>query len=79
MVQSLVKQGFGVIMTTHNPDHVILLGGQVGVLDRQGYFTVGERETVMTGERLRNLYQSELYLTYVEQVDREVCVPGNLK
>lgn len=79
MVQSLVKRGFGVIMTTHNPDHVILLGGQVGILDRQGHFTVGERKVVMTEDRLRDLYQSELYLTYMEQVDREVCVPGNLK
>lgn len=66
-------------MTTHNPDHVILLGGKVGILDRRGYFTVGEREAVMTEERLRDLYQIDLHLTYVEQVDREVCVPENLK
>lgn len=79
MVRSLVARGFGVIMTSHNPDHIILLGGQVGILDRQGHFTVGDGETVMTEERLRDLYQSELYLTYVEQVRRMVCVPGNLK
>ncbi len=79
MVRSLVERGFGVIMTSHNPDHVILLGGQVGILDRSGHFTVGEREEVMTEERLRELYNSELYLTYVERVGRQVCVPGNLK
>lgn len=79
MVQSLVKRGFGIIMTTHNPDYVILLGEKAGILDRQGYFTVGERGTVMTEARLRDLYQIDLRMTYVEQVDREVCVPENLK
>lgn len=79
MVQSLVKRGFGIIMTTHNPDHVVLLGEKAGILDRRGYFTVGERGTVMTEAQLRDLYQIDLRLTYVEQVDREVWVLENLK
>ena len=41
MVRALVKRGFGVIMTSHNPDHVLLLGGQVGILGNDGRFLVG--------------------------------------
>lgn len=78
LVYSLVEHGFGVIMTSHNPDHVFLLGSRVGILDRTGHFTVGEPENVMTEDVLRDLYKTELYLTHVEQVDRTICVPGNL-
>ena len=79
VVKSLVKRGFGVIMTSHNPDHVLLLGGQVGILGNDGRFLVGNAEEVMTEERLRALYRSDLYLTYVERVGRKVCIPGRLK
>ena len=79
MVRALVKRGFGVIMTSHNPDHVLLLGGQVGILGNDGRFLVGNAEAVMTEERLRALYRSDLYLTYVERVGRKVCIPGRLK
>ena len=79
MVRALVKRGFGVIMTSHNPDHVLLLGGQVGILGNDGRFLVGNAEEVMTEERLRALYRSDLYLTYVERVGRKVCIPGRLK
>ena len=79
MVRALVKRGFGVIMTSHNPDHVLLLGGQVGILGNDGRFLVGNAEEVMTEERLRALYRSDLYLTYVERAGRKVCIPGRLK
>lgn len=79
MVRALVKRGFGVIMTSHNPDHVLLLGGQVGILGNDGRFLVGNAEEVMTEERLRALYRSDLYLTYVERVGRKVCIPGPLE
>ena len=79
MVRALVKRGFGVIMTSHNPDLVLLLGGQVGILGNDGRFLVGNAEEVMTEERLRALYRSDLYLTYVERVGRKVCIPGRLK
>ena len=62
-----------------NPDHVLLLGGQVGILGNDGRFLVGNAEEVMTEERLRALYRSDLYLTYVERVGRKVCIPGRLK
>ena len=78
MVRALVKRGFGVIMTSHNPDHVLLLGGQVGILGNDGHFLVGNAEEVMTEERLRALYRSDLHLTYVEHMGRKVCIPSNL-
>ena len=55
------------------------LGGQVGILGNDGRFLVGNAEEVMTEERLRALYRSDLYLTYVERVGRKVCIPGRLK
>lgn len=42
-------------------------------------FWSANAEEVMTEERLRALYRSDLYLTYVERVGRKVCIPGRLK
>lgn len=77
MVRALVKRGFGVIMTSHNPDHVLLLGGQVGILGNDGRFLVGNAEEVMTEERLRALYRSDLYLTYPGPPENDPGIHGH--
>lgn len=78
LIRKLANKGFAIIMTTHTPDHAILLDDQVGVLDYNGELTVGASEEILTEERLRKLYRSDLYLVYVEEVGRKVCVSGSL-
>ena len=56
-----------------------VLGGQVGILGNDGRFLVGNAEEVMTEERLRALYRSDLYLTYVEAGGEKILYPGRLK
>ena len=77
-IKSLAAQNYAVVMTTHNPDQPILLGGKVGMLDRDGSMVVGEAETALTSDKLSNLYQTDLHLVYVDKADRIACVSSRL-
>ena len=65
-------------MTTHNPDHVLLLGGMVAILDKTGKLETGTVEELLTEERLTDLYQTRLQLRYAEEFSREVCAASEL-
>ena len=79
MVKELADKGYAVVMTTHMPDHAILLGGKAAVLDRKGRLTVGSAEDILQEPLLRDIYQSDLHILYVEELGRKVCVAGSLK
>lgn len=78
IIKSLKEKGYAIIITTHNPDHAIMLGGTTAILDREGRLTVGKSEEIITEERLRQVYGTELSLIHMDEVDRDVCVPPNL-
>lgn len=73
----LADEGYGVIMTTHNPDHAILLGGKVAILDREGDLEYGPLEEILDEARLSRLYQTDLRIVDVDEVGRIACLsPG---
>lgn len=74
----LLGRGYAIVMTTHNPDHPILLGGQVAILDHTGRLTVGPVDETVTEERLSELYGIPLRLVNVPEVDRLACLSGKL-
>jgi len=71
LLRRMADEGYGVIMTTHNPDQVLLLDGQVAALDRNGHLTFGRPEDIITEELLFNLYGTKFQLL---DMDRKVCV-----
>ena len=77
-IKELSERGYAVIMTTHNPDQPILLGGKVAMLDYTGTLAVGDSSTTLTSERLSELYEAEMHLVYIEEVDRMACVSAKL-
>ncbi|MDD4802179.1 MAG: ABC transporter ATP-binding protein [Syntrophomonas sp.] len=78
MIKNMQKQGYSIIITTHNPDHAILLGGKTAILDREGQLDVGKSSDLITEERLRKLYNTDLKLLPVQEVSRMVCVQPSL-
>lgn len=78
LIGSLQKQGYAVVMTTHNPDHCMMLGGKVAVLSKEGRLEVGDSAEILTEERLKRIYNTELCLTYVQPVDRIACIPRGI-
>ena len=78
IIKQLTDRGYAVIMTTHNPDQPILIGGKVAMLDYTGTLAVGSSDETLTSERLSKLYQTEMHLVYVPEVDRMACVSAKL-
>ncbi len=78
MVKHLREQGYAIIMTTHNPDHPILLGGRVAILDRDGHLVSGGVGKLMTEDRLSELYGIDLRVLRIDELDRNACLPTNL-
>jgi len=78
LLRLMARRGFSVVLTTHNPDHAILLEGRAAVLDREGHLSIGESRDVITEARLMELYGTKLKMPYVPEVARAVCVPPPL-
>lgn len=74
MVGELAREGYAVVMTTHNPDHPILLGGSVCLLGRDGRLVKGGVDDIMREELLREVYQADLMIRFMEDAGRKVCV-----
>ncbi|MDY2629089.1 MAG: ABC transporter ATP-binding protein [Lachnospiraceae bacterium] len=76
LIKKLSKKGYSIIITSHIPDHVLLLGGKVGLLNQNGTLLTGANEEIMTEENLKSLYHVEVHLVYLQELKRKVCVAG---
>lgn len=75
-IKKLADKGFAVIITSHMPDHVLLLGGNAGILHNDGTLTSGRAEEMITEESMRELYQIDVRLVYEQSLNRTVCISG---
>ena len=74
LIRSLSDKGFTVIMTTHDPNQVILLDSKVGIMNREGHFEIGEKYSeIMKEETLSSLYRTDIKMVYVEELGRTIC------
>lgn len=77
LIKTLACEGFGIIITTHNPDHVFSLGGYAALLDRTGRITFGKPEEILTEEILTDLYQEPVHILYSYELKRKICISGD--
>ena len=73
-IKNLSQKGYTVIMTTHMPDHAMMIGGKTAILNRDGTLKVGKTEEVITEEKLEELYHVKTRILYIPEVGRKVCV-----
>ena len=84
LIKQLVKNNFAVIMTTHNPEHPILLHralpeSKTALLTQQGKLLVGNTAEIITESHLTQLYsQANLRLFDVPSLERNVCTIASL-
>ena len=74
VIRELSADGYAVVVTTHDPNHALLLGGQTALFTGKGQVEVGAPETLLTEERLTALYGAELKLRYMDELERSVCL-----
>lgn len=76
LIKRLAGKGYGIILTSHMPDHVLFLGGRAGLLHENGSFETGNTEEVVTEQNLRRLYHIDVHMEYIPKLGRKVCISG---
>lgn len=71
-IDSLVKSGLAVIMTSHAPDHAFLCRAKVALLYRENRIDVGSADEVITEKNLRSAYGVDVKVA-------DIGIPGGLR
>lgn len=77
-VRQMADSGYSVVITTHNPDHALLLGDKAAIVEKTGVITQGDSREIITEERLREVYDTDLRLMYIEELGRTACLVPEL-
>ncbi|MBQ6654189.1 MAG: ABC transporter ATP-binding protein [Erysipelotrichaceae bacterium] len=78
LIASLKNEGYAIVMTTHNPDHSILLGGKTVILNKEGHLEIYDASQIAKAELLSNIYNTDLLVPFVKEAERFVCIPKSL-
>jgi iron complex transport system ATP-binding protein len=78
LTQKLSLLGYAVLMTTHNPEHSLLLNSTVWILCRDGQMAVGSAEELITEKTLHGLYTSDICVSEIPSVNRKICFVNKL-
>jgi iron complex transport system ATP-binding protein len=73
-IRELLRLGFGLLVTTHLPDHAYLCASRVALLCAGKLIDIGAPDSVLTETRLKQTYGVNLKIAEVEP-DLKVCVP----
>lgn len=74
LLRDLAHDGLSVVLSTHNPDHALHLGGQGLVLGHGGVLTAGPVGGVLSDEALSALYGVAVFRREILDGDRERSV-----
>lgn len=74
MIRELAAEGFALVMTTHNPEHAIILNGKVAILNREGVLGIGQAAETLNAETLSTLYGLSIKTIYDDDAKRNICV-----
>ena len=74
MIKELSKKGYAIMITTHDPNHAIMLDGSVALLDNNGHLVKGSAEELISEDNLKKIYGTDLKIKYIEEFKRKVCI-----
>lgn len=78
LVKNMAEEGYSIIITTHNPDHALLLGDKAAIVEANGRITSGKSNEIITEEKLREIYNVDLRLLPVDELNRTACLVPKL-
>ena len=76
-IKGLVKDGYTVILSTHNPEHALLFADKAFVLQDGEVRAAGPSKEVLSEELMEQLYDVKVHLvdTVFDGQEAKVCVP----
>lgn len=78
-VAELAREGYLIILSTHNPDHAFLYANRVLVLQNGGVIAEGNPDAVLTEEVIRQVYGVDTRISTFEDERgiHKICYPLN--
>jgi iron complex transport system ATP-binding protein len=73
-VRALAAQRYGIVLSTHDPDHAFACGTEVALLHDGGLVAHGPSETVLTAARLEEIYSVPVSVERLAS-GHTVCAP----
>ena len=74
-IRSLVKEGYTVIQSTHNPEHTFMFSDRVLALHNGKVLASGAPSDIVTEELMRKLYGIDIKVQSLFQDKARACVP----
>ncbi len=74
-IRDLAREGYGIVLSTHDPDHALLVGTRVAIIAEGGLRAVGPPQEVVTAEMLSAIYRTQVIVEDTPS-GRRVCVPA---
>ncbi len=74
-VRDLSRRNFGIVLSTHDPDHALLVSTRVAIIADGGLRAIGPPADVVTAETLSAIYRTEVLVEETPS-GRRVCVPA---
>ena len=74
-VRDLAREGFGIVLSTHDPDHALLVATRVAVIADGALRAVGAPAEVVTAATLSAIYRTDVLVEETPS-GRRVCVPA---
>jgi iron complex transport system ATP-binding protein len=74
-IRDLAAGGHGVLLSTHDPDHALLVASRVAVMAEGGLAAVGPTNDVVTGTMLSRIYGATVQVEETPSGQR-VCIPA---
>ena len=79
-IKNLSQKDYTVIMTTHMPDHAMMIGGKTAILGRDGTLKVGKTEEIITEKKLEEtLSGKNPNCIYSGSWKKGLCGSGTMK
>ena len=73
-MRALATEGYGIVLSTHDPDHAFACGTEVALLHDGGLVAQGPPDAVLTPTRLQEVYGVPVFVERLAS-GHTVCAP----
>lgn len=73
IIKDLSNKGYGVVFSSHDPNHALMFDCNVILFNGQGKIKKGKTKELVTEEKLNEVYDSDLKIIYSDELKRNIC------
>lgn len=74
LIRQLAHAGYGIVLTTHDPNQALLLNDQVSTLAQNGQWHSGTAAELLTSDHLSQVYQLPLRVLELPDSHQKTCI-----